>query len=243
MAVGNQSPSDLASDFATLQFIIQQMLSRVQTLTLVRIVSCSNNGGVDPVGTVVVQPLVNLMSGDNIAFPHKPLYNLPYLRLQGGTNAIIIDPKAGDIGLAGFCSRDISAVKNNKDSLHEKGTANPGSFRQFSMADGIYIGGCLNGVPEQTLIFNDDGIKALSPTAITLQAPTVRIIGRLEQSNGDVTIAQDLTVSGDATVDGDVHSEGTVTGDTDVKTGTISLSTHTHSAVTTGTDVSGPPVP
>lgn len=212
MAVGNQKPSDVATEFATLQFLAQQLLSRVQTLTLVKIVDCTNDGGIVPAGTVTVQPLVNLMSGDRVAFKHLPLYKLPYLRVQGGANAVIMDPQPGDIGLAGFCSRDISAVKAAKD------IANPGSFRQFDMADGIYIGGCLNGVPTQYVVLNDDGVKIVSPTLITLQAPTVRVVG-------------DLEVSGDATVQGEVTA------------GTIELTTHTHSGVQAGGGNSGPPNP
>lgn len=225
MAVGNQTPNDVASEFATLQFIVQQALSRVQTLTLVRIVDCTNEGGIVPVGTCTVQPLVNLMSGDRVAFKHRPLYKLPYLRVQGGANAVIIDPQPGDIGLAGFCSRDISAVKNSKD------IANPGSFRQFDMADGIYIGGCLNGVPTQYIVFADDGVSIVSPTEITLQAPTVRILGELQQSNGDASFAQNVDVGGDVTVQGEVTA------------GNIPLTTHKHTGVTPGGGTSGTPVP
>lgn len=212
MAVALQQPRDSASEFATLAFQVQQALARVQTLTLVRVVACSNEGGIVPVGTVTVQPLVNLMSADRVAFEHAPLYNLPYLRVQGGVNAIIMDPQPNDIGLAGFCSRDISAVKATKAK------ANPGSFRQFDYADGVYIGGCLNGVPTQYVVLNDDGVKIVSPTAITLQAPTITLDGNVE-------------VTGDETVQGEVTA------------GTIALTTHTHSGVQAGGGNSGPPVP
>lgn len=215
MAVGLQNPADVATEFATLQFLVQQMLSRVQTLTLVRIVDCTNEGGIVPAGTVTVQPLVNLMSGDRVAFKHLPLYKLPYLRVQGGANAVIMDPQPGDIGLAGFCSRDISAVKAAKD------IANPGSFRQFDMADGIYIGGCLNGVPTQYVVLNEEGVTVVSPTAITLQAPTITLDGQVEAT-------------------GDVHTPGTITGDTDVIAGTISGKTHTHTSAAPGDPTSAP---
>lgn len=209
MPVALQQPRDSATEFAQLSFIVQQALSRVQTLTLVRIVSCSNDGGIVPVGTVTVQPLVNLMSGDRVAFKHEQLYKLPYLRVQGGANAVIIDPQPGDLGLAGFCSRDISVVKATKKE------ANPGSFRQFDYADGIYIGGCLNGVPEQYVVLNDEGIKLVSPTEIVLQAPTITLDGNVEAT-------------------GTIHTPETITGDTDVIAGTISGKTHTHGGVTAG---------
>lgn len=225
MAVGNQTPADVASEYATLAFIVQQKLSEVSTLTLVRVVDCTNAGGVVPVGTVTVQPLVNLMSGDRVAFKHKPLYKLPYMRVQGGRNAVIIDPQPGDIGVAGFCSRDISAVKTSQD------IANPGSFRQFSMADGIYMLTCMGqDAPDQYIQFQDrGGITIVSPGSITLQAPTILLKGNVDQTDGDVTMAQKLDVVGV------IHS------DTDVTADNISGKTHTHNDPQGG--VVGPPNP
>lgn len=216
MAVANQTPADVPTDYAVLRFLVQQKLSEIATLTLVRVEDCTNDGGIVPVGTVTVQPLVNMMSGDRVAFKHKPLYKVPYVRIQGGANAVILDPQPGDIGLAGFCSRDISAVKQAKD------VANPGSFRMFSMADGIYLGGCLNGVPTQYVVFGSEGVTVVSPTAITLQAPTITLDGAVEAT-------------------GDIHTPGTITGDTDVIAGTISGKTHPHGGVTPGAGTSGPP--
>ena len=57
----------------------------------------------------------------------------------------LIDPTQGDIGLAIFADRDISSVRANRAQ------ANPGSYRRFDMADGVYIGGILNGMPTQTV--------------------------------------------------------------------------------------------
>lgn len=227
MAVGNQTPADVASDYATLQFIVQQKLSEVQTLTLVRVIDCTNSGGVVPVGTVTVQPLVNMMSGDRIAFKHKPLYKLPYVRVQGGRNAVILDPQPGDIGIAGFCSRDISAVKSSQD------ISNPGSFRQFAYADGVYLYSCMGkDAPEQYVQFEEGGVTIVSPTAITLQAPTINLQGDVAQTDGDVTMSQKLTVTSDIE---------TTSGD--VKAGAITLKTHHTSGVTPGGGTSGPPVP
>lgn len=172
MAIGNQTPASVASDYATLAFLVQQKLSQVSTLTLARVIDCTNDGGIEPVGTLTVQPLVNMMSGDRVAFPHKPLYKVLYVRVQGGNSAVILDPKPGDIGLVGFCSRDISSVKAAKD------IANPGSLRQFSMSDGVYLLTCLGGVaPTQYVVLNDEGVSIVSPTKITLQAPAIEIDG------------------------------------------------------------------
>lgn len=168
-AAGQQQVSTTHDEYNTLMFAVAQALTKVQTATLVKIVACTNDGGLSPVGSVDVQPLVNMRAGDGTIVPHGVVYGLPYLRVQGGTNAVIIDPEVGDIGIAVFASRDISSVKANKAQ------ANPGSFRVFDWADGLYLGGVLNGTPEQYVMFSGAGLKLVSPTKITLQAPEIDI--------------------------------------------------------------------
>lgn len=60
-------------------------------------------------------------------------------------------------------------------------------------------------------------------------------------ASGKCRIEADLTVDGKILATGDVHSQGTVTGDTDVVHGTISLKNHVHTVVATDS-VMGPVV-
>lgn len=145
-----EKPGEGLGDYTALRFLVQQMLSRVNTATLVKVVKVSA-GGTGPVGTVDVQPLVNQLDGAGDGKGLSQLHNLPYLRIQGGTNAIILDPQPDDIGIAVFCSRDISAVKRTKKP------GNPGSWATHSMSDGLYLGGVLNGAPSQYIQFHDGG--------------------------------------------------------------------------------------
>ena len=209
---GVQGPQVVDSEFNTIAAVIQYFLTKVNTCTVVKVLKCTNAGGISPVGTVDVQPLVNQMTGDRVSVPHGPVYGLPYVRAQGGTNAVILDPQPGDIGIVCFAQRDISAVKE------AKGVANPGSFRMFNWADGIYVGGILNGTPVQYVAFTESGVQVVSPTAVTVQAP-------------------------DITLDGNVHITGATTGDGEGTFNGIAVSTHPHSGVTSGSDDSGPPVP
>jgi hypothetical protein len=163
-------PSSLWGVYNNLRFVVQQMLADVQTASVVKVVNCSNDGGVSPVGTVDVQILTNQISGQMVGTPHVTMYSLPYLRIQGGANAVIIDPQPGDIGISVFASRDITNVKSTKAQ------SNPGSFRMHDFADGMYLGGLLNGVPTQYLQFSSSGLSVVSPTAIKITAPSV-IIG------------------------------------------------------------------
>lgn len=168
---GQMDPSDTSSDFTALSFVIQQALARVRTMIVVQVKSVTNDGGISPAGFVSVQPLVNMLDGAGISTPHGTIYNLPYTRIQGGTNAIIIDPQIGDIGWAAIADRDISAVKASKS------VSNPGSFRRFDLADGVYIGGILNGTPVQHIQFTSTGITVMSPTQIKISAPAILLDG------------------------------------------------------------------
>lgn len=209
---GQAAPQVESSDYNTTVFLIQQGILKVQTMTLVRVLACTNAGGVSPSGTVDVQPLVNQMTGNRLSIPHKPLYKMPYQRVTGGTNAVIMDPVAGDIGLAIFASRDISGVKT------AKGQANPGSFRTFNYADGIYIAGVLNGTPVQYVRFTPAGIELVSPTEVTIQAPTITL-------DGDVNISGATVGAGEGTFNG------------------IPVSTHKHPGVQLGGSDTGNPIP
>ncbi len=189
LLAGQLTPFSAWGRYNQIRFAIQQALAKMQTATLVQIVSCTNEGGVSPVGFVNVLPLVNQLDSEGNPVPHVTIYNLPYLRIQGGANAIILDPQAGDIGVAVFASRDISKVKATKAQ------ANPGSARQYDFSDGLYLGGMLNEVPTQYIQFTAEGISIVSPGTITIQAPTIAL-------RGNVTISETLAVTEDMTVEG-----------------------------------------
>lgn len=140
------------SKFNQNSFMVEQLLALVRTATLVQVQKCTNAGELAAVGTVDVLPLVNMTDGLGTSSEHGTLYKLPYCRVQGGLNAIIIDPQPGDIGVAVFADRDISAVKKTKKR------SNPGTRRRHSMGDGIYLFGVLNAQPNQYVQFNQNGI-------------------------------------------------------------------------------------
>lgn len=149
---GQQSPTDASSEFNATVFVVKQLLNRISTSTLVVVKKCTKNDELGPVGFVDVVPLVNLIDREGKTQEHGIVHNLCYFRLQSGKNAIIMDPKEGDIGVAVFADRDISSVKANKKA------SPPGSFRRFDMADGIYLGAVLGDTPVQFIRFFDHAI-------------------------------------------------------------------------------------
>ena len=149
---GQGGPSNSTSDFNKLWFLVRQMIGMIRTATIVRI-EAVYGGSLGPIGTLDVLPLVNLVDGIGNASKHDTIFGLPYCRVQGGKNAVICDPQVGDIGLAVFADRDISAVKASNGQQ-----SNPGSRRRHSWADGIYVFTIISETPDQYVIFKEDGI-------------------------------------------------------------------------------------
>ena len=195
-AVGMDGAAIGESDFGTISFIVSQTLAKLKTVTLVQVVKCTNSGELSPVGYVDVQPMVHQMSGDRKATPHAVIYNIPYFRLQGGKNAIIIDPEVGDIGMCAFANRDISSVKATQ------APATPASYRTFDWSDGLYFGGYLNGTPTQFVRFSSDGVQVHSPTKITLEAPNIELKGAVNQSGGAFKVETTLSAGEDVSAAG-----------------------------------------
>lgn len=182
---GLLQPDKMLSNAGELDFIIGSIVNRIQTVMLVQ-VKAVNAAGVNPVGTVDVQPMVAQLDGAGKAYAHGIIHDIPYFRLQGGANAVIIDPQVGDIGMCGFCSRDISSVKTNK------APSTPQSRRKFDYADGLYFGGFLNGVPSQYIFFKNSGIDVVSTGEIMLKGESIKLDAPVETTStinagGDIT--------------------------------------------------------
>lgn len=190
---GQQQPTDDTSSFNMQTFLIKQLLGKLSIATLVKVIAVTNDGTVSPVGFVDVQPLVNLIDGQGNASPRGQVFNIPYFRLQGGANAVIIDPQVGDIGIMVSSDRDLSSVKANKAQ------SNPGSLRRFDMADGLYIGGFLNGTPTQYIQYNEAGITIHSPVKVLVEAPLVEVNATDAVIHGSHSVSSDINGYGSRT--------------------------------------------
>ena len=236
---GFQTPSSGGSEFNAQSFLIWSILSRIHTAVLVQVQSVTNAGGVAAVGMVNIVPLVAQVDGNGNQVPHGTIYQCPYFRLQGGANAIILDPQADDIGIAIFAERDISSVIANKGNIQaspvfEGGPfPNPGSRRTFDMADALYIGGVLNGIPTQFLQFSSSGVTITSPYEVTINAPTAVV----NAATAMAITAPTLTINSDVTVNGNFGSTGTMQNN-----GKNIGSAHEHSGVQTGSGNTGGPI-
>jgi len=180
--VRQASYTDYSNSYNEMLFVIRQRMAELQTALPVKVIAVKPNDG--HTGFVDVQPLVQQISADSTVVDHGIIYNVPYFRLQGGINGIIIDPAVGDIGLCDFCSRDISAVKNSKQ------IAPPASRRIHSFSDAIYIGGLLNAAPTRFIEFNDNGINVVPIEKFTYDGIEVATINDVKAADDRAKAAE-----------------------------------------------------
>lgn len=241
---GRQTQTTGQADYSALSFLIDQVMGGVAICKIVKVVAVTNTGGDVAAGTVDVLPLVTQMDGNGNPVPHETVYGLPYGRIYGGGNAVILDPQIGDIGIVVFADRDSSSV------IHSQTQNTPGSGRRFSMSDGLYVCGILGGVPTQFVQFLASGIVIKSPSSIKLQAPDIQLIAPTVEITATTSVtvnSPQINLNGNITQTagsgtGTATLVGPLTVTNDVVAGGKSLETHRHSAVTTGINNSGPPV-
>lgn len=186
----NARPEQSVGGAAQDKFIIQQLISNVHTMIPVEVVSVSvPTDTLAPIGRCSVRPLVQQVDGNNNVYGRGQIINVPYLRVQGGKNAVVLDPVVGDVGLCGFCERDISMVKRTGAE------AAPNTRRQYSLNDAVYMFTMMSGTPEQFVHFKDSGIDIKSTGDININGLVIKPNGQLVLANGVV-------------VDTHIHSQG-----------------------------------
>lgn len=218
---GNRKIGSGDSPFNEMEFFVQnQIKNTVNTAIPVKVLAVyPNNGG--KAGFVDVVPLLQSYDGFGNAIPSQTIFKIPYSRIQGGIAALIIDPAAGDIGLAVFAQQDSTNLSGEPQK--------PLSKRCFSMADGFYVGGFLNQKPEiylelkqdktanlicpekltvqaKTIDFNCDTMTINAGQAVNVNTPTMQVSGNLStgtggsggtvQVNGSMSVTEDVTASG-----------------------------------------------
>lgn len=167
------SASDVASEGNTLDYIFRQLLNNLFFIDIVRVEAVQD-------GLLTVRSLLPGMFNAREPVQRQSVGRVPFLRLQCGDSAVIMDPRVGDIGLMAVCDRDISDVKKTRtDAL-------PASLRRHDAADGIYLTGIslLNVPPTQYVRFNASGIEIKSPGTVTINGLAILPDGRLQLVNG-----------------------------------------------------------
>lgn len=169
---------------ATLDAAIRRHLSALGTCGLAQVKAVHIGNGLT--GTVDLQPLTHQQTSDGTPIPHGTIYGIPYLRIQGGACAVIVDPAVGDIGYMIVSGRDqTNAVANRAPSP-------PATFRQHCMADCVYIGAYLGDAPDHYVQITSGGIRIVTKGTVEIQAQSAAI-------NCDLSVSGNVTAQGDVT--------------------------------------------
>lgn len=150
-------PTSPTSGHNSLRFAVDMAANAKMTCTIVKVKKVTVEDDVGPIGRVNVVPLVQMVDGIQRTTDHVTVNNLPYMRVVGGKRAIIMDPKEGDIGFVVTADRDISGVKEKKD------TAPPGSGRKNNISDGMFVGAVIAEKPTSYVRFKGDDEIEISP--------------------------------------------------------------------------------
>lgn len=216
------TPTQSQGGASELQAVIKSLVGKIHTNQLVEVVGIYDSDDLTPVGFVDIKQLVPTIDGSNNVYDTGIIKKVPYFRLQGGANAIVINPKVGDIGLAGFCERDISMVKRNRK------LSPPNTRRQYSINDAVYWGGFLNGTPSQYIQFKGDEIVIKANSKVTINSPESEFTGSLKV-NGTTEMVGAVTTQSTINAIGNITSNG------------LTFNTHRHGGVQSGSSDTGNP--
>ena len=201
---GNATHSDLINKYNSLIFMIRQQILGINTAELVQVKTVNADNTVD------VLPLLRLATAQGNFQDTSVIYNIPFIKIQGGKNLLDITPEVGDIGLVVYCQRDLSNILLNKTQT------NPASNRSYSCYDGVYIASImsLNQQPENFIKINSEGVNITTASNVIVNASKA-------------------TINCDLQVNGQITASDTITGSDCLTASGISLQNHTHSYVDT----------
>lgn len=237
------------SEYNRMRFFVESILREIlNTAALVRVDSCTSPGSGGPAGSVSATPLVAQTDAQGNKLPMASIPSLPFMRYQAGKAAIILDPVAGDQGVAVFFKNDSTTVGAGTTEPQR-----PGSTRSFSQSDGAYIPGVQNQAPTVWIeITQDERIIIHAPQGVTVETDQNCVVNAGQAVN--ITAESECNITApvinlngalNAQAQGGGNTTATFTGtlnaSQDVTASGISLNSHTHSGVQSGSDSTGGP--
>ena len=176
----NARPEQTVAGAAQDMYIINNLIANIHTMMPVKILSVTvPPDSLAPIGRCEVLPLVQQIDGSNNVYPMGKIINVPYLRVQGGSNAIVIDPQVGDVGLCGFCERDISIVKRTG------ALSAPDNRRRYDINSAVYMFTMMSGTPTQYIHFKSSGIDIKTTGDLNINGLIIKADGTLITKDGD----------------------------------------------------------
>lgn len=163
--------------------------------------------------TVDVLPLINTKFDDAGGVVRSTLLDLPVIFPSAGGGIITFPIKAGNTGLAIFCSRSIDNWTYGDGS-----PITPKTRRINSINDGVFFPGMytvnthLNPDPDNVEIkFAGSSIKIAPDGVVTITAPTINAQCSTMNVSGNLNVSGNVDISGDASVVGTIDTTTAVT--------------------------------
>lgn len=205
----SQDPADNDSILGMLRLVLRKFLAQTDDMLPAKVIAYDRAQN-----RVTLQPMIQMVTTDGQRISRAQVVSLPVLNIGGGGFVLSFPIAAGDLGWIKASDRDISLF------LQGYSETSPNTGRMHTFSDGLFIpdvmtGWSIAGEDDSSAVLQSlDGTVrlSLSPSALTLTAPTVII-------NSPST-----TCSGSLTVDGDIETTG---GDV-IGPGGITLLTHVH---------------
>lgn len=189
----NARPEQTVAGAAQDMYIINNLIANIHTMMPVKILSVTvPPDSLAPIGRCEVLPLVQQIDGSNNVYPMGKIINVPYLRVQGGSNAIVIDPQVGDVGLCGFCERDISIVKRTGE------LSAPDTRRKYDINSAVYMFTMMSGTPTQYIHFKSSGIDIKSTGIVNINGLNILPDGTLVTKDGVIVDAHSHAQANDS---------------------------------------------
>lgn len=182
------SPVDTSCDANMLGYVFSRLIGNMTFVKIVRVIDVNTSNGV-----VDLEGLLYTVNANGESLNDGGRYfSIPYLRLQRGVSAVVMNPVVGDVGLMVCCDRDITGIKDNKTA------SVPTSNRLHSAADGIYLTSiaCLSTTPSQYIEFSDDKITIVAPHGLHVDGDIT--------TNGTITASGDV-IGGGISLDNHIH--------------------------------------
>lgn len=242
MTIGTEpsiNPANTGSLQGMMENVMQKVLQRTDDMlpaTVIEFDRASNRAR--------VQPQIMMVNTDGQSIGRAAIASVPVFQIGAGGFVLNFNLKPGDLGWIKASDRDISLFMQSFTETP------PNTFRLHSFEDGVFFPNVLTGFTihsedeencvlqtldgSQRIAIWEDRVKITSDQDIILDAPLVTITGNL-------ITGTETGGSGTATFNGEVRVNGDVIGDYDGTT--ISLNTHVHNGVQSGSSNTGQPVP
>ena len=203
-------------------YMVRQIIGEmVNTSALVSVGGVEGGGTGNPAGHVSATPLVAQTDAKGNALPMSPIPRLRFFRYQAGKAAIVLDPVAGDQGVAVYFKQDSSGVQDGA-----KEAVVPGSFRNFDQSDGVVFSGVQNQAPTVWIeLTQDEKVIIHAPQGVTIETDETAEITAGEK--GSIT-APAIELNGAITSHGQNGGAGTMDINGTLTVDGINMNTHTH---------------